>query len=167
MAVDKKRKELLKRLKRREKLPPRMVEKVKPLTMKRGERDRYTRSHAMVLLAVEKAIVAAATEDPDIDDAVVATALAGMIRNRMAVETGNANDDGQPKSDALEPARAVQRMLRRRYESLCPAEDSNAIDVWSDGLRAIFTSVNDTSGRADGEKTYLNKTRRFLASTGR
>ena len=154
MANDKKRKQLLKALKKREKNPPPRPVVIKPLTMKAGERRRFTDRNAMVLLTIEKAIIALADQSPEVDDRVVKHALTSLIRNQA-----------QTVPSAQMPLSTdLQVQLEKRYESMFPANDSATMEDWVDGLRAILTSVSDQSDFEVGEVTYLETARAFIAS---
>jgi len=81
--VDKKRKQLLSRLKKREKNGIAKPIVVKPLTMKAGERNNFTNKNGMVLLAIEKTILAFSDDQVGLDDRCVRTALTSSIRDRQ------------------------------------------------------------------------------------
>ena len=86
MGVDKKRKQLLSRLKKREKNGIAKPSVVKPLVMKTGERNKFTNKNGMVLLAIEKTILALADSQEGLDDRCVRTALASSIRASVLKE---------------------------------------------------------------------------------
>ena len=153
MASDKKRKQLLKALKKREKNPIQRPVVVKPLTMKAGERHRFTDRNVTVLLAIEKAIISLADQTPAMDDGVVKHALASLIRHGAKAVP----------STEMPLSTALQEQLEKRYESMFPANDTATVEVWVDGLRAIFTSVKSQSDFQVGETTYIDSARAFLA----
>ncbi len=174
MASDKKRKQLLKILKKREKNGIAKPAVVKPLKMKRGERDRFTQKNSMVLLAIEKTIIALADVDEGLDDRSIHRALASSIRSQdgSVIESKTqpamirTDFDHDNEGEDVSPAKQTRQLiedLKRRYESFFPANDSTATGVWVDGMRAIYTSVCTLSTLAPGEKLYLQRARQFQA----
>jgi len=173
MGADKKRKKLLNRLKKREKNGIAKPLVVKPLTMKTGERNRFTNKNGMVLLAIEKTIVALADDQAGLDDRSVRSALASSIRGlssqgatqsevRGAVEASTAAAD-KDETTEMSLSQQLTENLSKRYESFFPANDSQTTEVWVDGMRAIYTSVCSLSEFAPGESSYLQSARAFLS----
>lgn len=174
MAVGKKRKQLLNRLKKREKNGIAKPLVVKPLGMKTGERNKFTNKNGMVLLAIEKTILALADDQVDLDDRCVGAALASSIRSLRAQAAPQAVESAESKETSSAVAannesaesnlsRQLSENLRKRYDSFFPANNSQTIETWVDGMRAIYTSVCTLSDFAPGESSYLKSARQFLA----
>ena len=128
------RKALLKAKKRRDKHPRPASLIVKPLTMKNRERDRFTRQHARILLAIETTIVEWYQQNSSLSDKDAQAALERSIR---ADASESAATNGKSIHDALEQA------LRQLFHDSCADQESR--DVWRDGLRAIYSSVRTRS----------------------
>ena len=123
MGGDKKRKQLLSRLKKREKNGIVRPAVVKPLAMKTGERNKFTNKNGMVLLAIEKTILALDDDQVGLDDRCVRAALASSIRGLSS--QGAAQDNGSAvseKDEAVETSltRQLSENLKKRYDSFFP-----------------------------------------------
>ena len=173
MRVDKKRKQLLSRLKKREKNGIAKPIVVKPLAMKTGERNNFTNKNGMVLLAIEKTILALADDQAGLDDRCVRAALASSIRGlssrgpSQTVESAESKETSSALADKDESAesslsRQLSENLRKRYDSFFPANNSQTTETWVDGMRAIYTSACSLSDFAPGENSYLKSARQFL-----
>lgn len=178
MGTDKKRKQLLSRLKKREKKGIARPVVVKSLMMKTGERNRFTNKNAMVLLAIEKTIIALADDEVGLDDLCVQSALVSSIRDissrAMLNGQGNAAVDetssviaSQDKSAEFDLGKQLAKNLGKRYESFFAANDSQSMEIWADGLRAVYTSASSLSDFEPGEKSYLRSAAQFLAQAAR
>ena len=174
MGADKKRKQLLSRLKKREKKGIARPAVVKPLTMKTGERNQFTNKNAMVLLAIEKTILAFADEQPGLDDRCVRSALVSSIRSLspQAIPDAPSHAEPQemssvsPEEDASAESQLAKQLIEnlgKRYESFFPANNSQTTEIWSDGLRAVYTSASSVSGFKPGENSYLQNASQFVA----
>ena len=161
MGADKKRKQLLSRLKKREKNGIARPAVVKPLAMKTGERNKFTNKNGMVLLAIEKTILAMADSQEGLDDRCVRTALASSIRGLGS--QGTPQGEGSVVSEETSLSRQLSENLKKRYDSFFPANNSQTTAVWVDGMRAIYTSASSLSDFAPGEDSYLRSARQFLA----
>lgn len=173
MGIDKKRKQLLSRLKKREKNGIAKPTVVKPLAMKTGERNKFTNKNGMVLLAIEKTILALADDQVGLDDRCVRSALASSIRgltsqgarqgDRRALSE-EASSAVATKGESVETSlsRQLSENLRKRYDSFFPANNSQTTEIWVDGMRAIYTSASSLSDFAPGENSYLQSARQFL-----
>jgi len=157
MGVDKKRKQLLSRLKKREKNGIAKPSVVKPLVMKTGERNKFTNKNGMVLLAIEKTILALADAQVGLDDRSVRAALASSIRGLSS------QGEGSAVSEETGLAQQLSEKLRKRYDSFFPANNSQTTEIWVDGMRAVYTSACALSAFAPGESSYLQSAREFLA----
>ncbi len=173
MGADKKRKQLLSRLKKREKKGIAKPIAVKPLTMKTGERNKFTNKNAMVLLAIEKTILAMADDRTGLDDRCVRTALVSSIRGLSSRGTPECKGGAvleETSSEVVTKAETVKtglakqlaENLNNRYESFFPANNSQTTEVWVNGLRAIYTSACSMSDFAPGENSYLQSAKQFL-----
>lgn len=174
MAVDKKRKQLLSRLKKREKNGIAKPVVVKPLAMKAGERNKFTNKNGMVLLAIEKTIIALADDQVGLDDRSVRDALVSSIKSQRAQRVLTSEQSVEPvvtssavaacsSSAEASLSQQLSENLKKRYSSFFPANDSQTTEVWVDGMRAIYTSVCDVSDFAPSESSYLQSVRQFLA----
>ena len=164
MRVDKKRKQLMNRLKKREKKGIAKPIVVKPLAMKTGERNNFANKNAMVLLAIEKTIVALADDQVGLDDHCVRTALASSIRGLRSQGAPPEQVGAVSEETSSKVAVQLSENLRKRYESFFSANNSQTTELWVDGMRAIYTSASALSGFAPGENSYLSSARQFLAN---
>lgn len=174
MVADKKRKQLLNRLKKREKNGIAKPVVVKPLAMKTGERNKFTNKNGMVLLAIEKTILALADDQAGLDDRLVRDGLVLSIKSQSAQrlsasqgdaglgETSSAVAASNNSSD-INLSQQLSENLKKRYNSFFPANNSQTTEVWVDGMRAIYTSVCAVSDFAPSESSYLESARQFLA----
>ena len=172
MATDKKRKQLLNRLKKREKKGIAKPIVAKPLAMNKGERNKFASKNAMVLLAIERTIVALADSQTSLDDRSVRDGLASSIRDYRS--QGKPGHEGFMESspavvaadDSADAGLAQQLSgkLRKRYDSFFPANNSQTTETWVEGLRAIYTSVCGLSDFAPDESSYIQSARRFVAN---
>ena len=173
MGRDKKRKQLLSRLKKREKNGIVRPAVVKPLAMKTGERNKFTNKNGMVLLAIEKTILALADDQVGLDDRCVRAALASSIRGltsqgapqnegRAVSEEESSVVAAKGESTETSLSRQLSENLRKRYDSFFPANNSQTTEIWVDGMRAIYTSASSLSDFSPGEKSYLQSARQFL-----
>jgi len=160
MGVDKKRKQLLSRLKKREKNGIAKPSVVKPLVMKTGERNKFTNKNGMVLLAIEKTILALADSQEGLDDRCVRTALASSIRGLGSQGTPQGEESVVSEETSL--SQQLSEKLKKRYDSFFPANNSQTTEIWVDGMRAIYTSASSLSDFAPGEDSYLRSARQFL-----
>ena len=144
MAIsEKQRQALLKAKKRRDKNPRPTVTISKPLAMKVRERDRYTERHAPVLLAIDKTIAECYRQNNSLTDKDLLAALRLSIK---AGEPNPADSNVQSITDAL------QQTFQR---SFIAGESEASREVWIDGLRAIYTSV-ETHSSFRSETSYLD-----------
>jgi hypothetical protein len=174
MRADKKRKQLLNRLKKREKSGIAKPIEVKPLAMKTGERNKFTNKNGMVLLAIEKTILALAEDQVDLDDRCIRAALASSIRSLSSpsapqgqqgalAEKASSPIVAKDESDEINLSQKLSENLKKRYDSFFPANNSQTTETWVDGMRAIYTSACAVSDFAPGENSYLQSAREFLA----
>ena len=165
MGRDKKRKQLLSRLKKREKNGIVRPAVVKPLAMKTGERNKFTNKNGMVLLAIEKTILALDDDQVGLDDRCVRAALASSIRglSSQGIPQGEGGAVAEEVSSAeTSLSRQLSENLKKRYDSFFPANNSQTTEIWVDGMRAIYTSASSLSDFSPGEKSYLQSARQFL-----
>jgi hypothetical protein len=173
MKVNKKRQQLLTRLKKRQKNGIAKPIVAQPLQMKSGERSRFTKNNALVLLAIERTIIALADGRDDLDDRCVRESLVSSIRDPRTLPAQQSDASALiektstsviDKDETVENDLAVElsKNLRKRYESFFPANDSQTSQTWKDGLRAIYTSMGCVSDFAPGECSYLQSARGFL-----
>jgi len=172
MASDKKHKQLLNRLKKREKKGIAKPIVVKPLTMKSGERNKFTNNNAMVLLAIERTIIALADDHVSLDDRAVRSALASSIHDcrsqgKLASDDSNEMSSAVATKDGSDEVGLVEQLsanFRKRYDTFFPANARQATETWEDGMRAIYTSATAVSDFAPGECSYIQSARSFLAN---
>lgn len=137
---EKQRKALQKARKKRGTRPTPVVTPSPSLTMKNRQRDRFTNSHAHVLLGIERAIVAQFAIDASLEDRTVAKALETLIL-------------GQTPDDSV-------RELCERLQVVEKIADSE--QTWIDGMRAINTSVESYKRQNSSGRDYLFYARSFV-----
>ncbi len=161
MAVDKKHKQLLHRLKKREKNGIAKPVVAKPLTMKAGERNRFTNKNAMVLLVIERTILALADDQDALDDRSVRDALASSIRSHRGQKVHASKESAKTSL-----SQQLSENLEKEYCSFFPNNNSQTTETWVDGMRGVYTSLCTSSQFSPGETSYIDNARQFLAKVG-
>ncbi len=127
--------------KRRDRRPTPSVEIVS-LQVKARERERFTMSHALILLAVEKAIQHVYQQNRAIDDDDVGRALACFIRN------------SEPQTE-----RESQIFVAL---NLAAEESTEDRSLWQTAARIVLDSVNTHKDGSIGCQKYLSFASRFV-----